>query len=184
MDYLNLQALPDPILIEEILPQLPIEHLDKLYAINSRFNKICLNERLWQIKTNNEYPVYITKKPGNLSWRQYYKYLQIVIRQVPIEYRDNTSNITIIDNIDLTYKSTMESLSPKIIDIIRQKGYKANNYIIKYIEVTPSGENIISYSRHNDGENKIQLKMKYPIKNKFKLDTPFSRITNITIVGY
>ena len=171
MDYLNLQTLPDPILIEEILPQLPIEHLDKLYAINTRFNNICLNERLWQIKINNEYPIHITKKPCNLSWRQYYKYLLIFIRQIPITYMDNASNTTVIENIDLTRKSTIESLSAKIIDLSRQKGYNINKYIIRYSEITPRSHIIISFFTQRDG------------RIGFPLSIPFENTTDITIIG-
>lgn len=70
----HLLTLPDAILLEEIFPQLSLEHLSQLCASNSRFKQICANERLWELRTDREFPMRFDDKPMNMSWRDYYKY--------------------------------------------------------------------------------------------------------------
>lgn len=69
---LELLSLPDNILINIIFPDLPVETLNKLCMLNVRFNNICNNDILWEIKTIKEYPFIVNNKSFNTSWKDFY----------------------------------------------------------------------------------------------------------------
>ncbi len=63
----ELLTLPDNFLLEEIFADLSLQQLSQLCATYNRFNKICSNDRLWQIKTFEEYPTKANQRPINIS---------------------------------------------------------------------------------------------------------------------
>jgi hypothetical protein len=76
-------SLPDEVLITEIFPRFGIDVLNRLCQVNVRFNLICQDETLWQIKTINEFPS--LSKPSNISWKDYYRLL--VGKRIPLYYQ-------------------------------------------------------------------------------------------------
>ena len=100
------EHLPDDVLIDEILPRLPIPQLGLLCQTNSRIRELCNQPTIWYQRLNNEIPgvgpvprdvspmiFYFDAlkwhgktisdfpeaglKPSNLLWSQYYRRLQI-----------------------------------------------------------------------------------------------------------
>lgn len=153
MDY---TALPDSLLLEEVFPYLSLTHLSQLCSINRRFNQICLNDRLWQLRTYHEYPERVSRKPLNMDWRNYYKYLTSVIRQLNVYFNKNKIN----EKIDLTSGSTIQSLTAEIRNLAQEKGYNIDNHEIKFWHRTihrnpdtnfiTTKSFIIGYSKPND----------------------------------
>jgi len=68
-------SLPDEVLANEVFPRLPIDLLNKLCLIHSKFNNICNDDGMWKLKTFNDYPDYYGSKPETLTWRNYYRAL-------------------------------------------------------------------------------------------------------------
>lgn len=126
---MNYLALPDVILLEEILPKLSLEHLNKLCSTNVRLRNICLNDRLWQIKTQKEYPSPVIKKLPNGTWKEYYTYLSTLIRKISVTYYIKSNSwkegkFPVIGEVNLTEGSTIESLTDEIINLAREKDHK------------------------------------------------------------
>lgn len=163
----NLLTLPESILIEEILPKLPIDYLNRLCSTNNRLRNICLNERIWQIKTQNDFPDQVIIKPDTKTWRQYYEYLRNFIRKISVEYYDGHVK-EIIGDIDLMRNSTSKSLTDEIIKLVEQHGYKSNDYTIQFLEYKPTYVNIIGFSN----DRNMRPSRIYDIK----------KTTNVTIV--
>ena len=145
-----LSTLPDSVLLEEIFPQLSLEYLSKLCIVNSRFNNICVNDRLWQLKTQYEYPNKITSKPKNISWKSYYQHLVNFIRKIDILI---TNKLNYKYEIDLYHKSTISSLQNQILDLARRKGFDVDHgYILQFYKILPRMINIsprVSTDRFN-----------------------------------
>ena len=85
MDF-SLENIPDNILVETILPRMPINNLLKLCQTNKHIYELCSSPELWQEKIIYDYKSYYNKKPENMTWQDYYIYLSIE-RQIPIFYR-------------------------------------------------------------------------------------------------
>ena len=153
----HLLTIPDSLLLEEIFPQLPLSYLSQLCSINTRFRNICLNDRLWELRTYYYYPNKINQKPTEISWRQYYMDLTSVIRQVKVRVNPSRNNFVYLGEIDLTHNSTIPSLTNEIVNLAQQKGYIVNDFIIDFNQSVPY--DYIAYSRPNN------FKTFGPIKN-------------------
>jgi len=78
-------TLPDEVLLTEIFPRFPIVVISRLCLVNYRFNQICNNDILWQIKTLNKYYMYKSLKPLTVSWKNYYLFLSVG-EKIPVYY--------------------------------------------------------------------------------------------------
>ena len=158
-DVTYLLDLPDNVLLEEIFPQLPFESLLKLCTVNRRFHRLCLIDRLWQLRTYNYYPDKVNQKPTDITWRQYYTYLfNPIIREIPIDVFGQKS----IGKINLHYNSTLKSLSNRILNLAHKNRYSLDNYLILFYEIPARDKfntRLIGYSKPNI------FKLKGPIKN-------------------
>lgn len=136
MDYSipYLLTLPDSLLLEEIFPQLPLRYLSRLCSVNKRFYNICLNDRLWKLRTYYQYPDVFDQKPINISWRQYYTYLINYIGEIDVIHFGHDN----LGKIELSRKSTIESLTDQILNLAQQKGYSTDDYIIEFYQQLPN----------------------------------------------
>jgi hypothetical protein len=80
-----LLSLPPEILVNEILPKLPVTELEKLCNTNKELTNICKDENLWKNKLYQDYPEFISRKPPEITFLDYYKILY-TSRRIPIYY--------------------------------------------------------------------------------------------------
>lgn len=109
-------SLPDEVISYEIFPRLPLGTLNNLCRAHLKFNNICLNDTLWQIKTFNDLPTMANRKPANMAWRSFY--MQLFIRRVPVEIEIPRCGIS--GHINLYSTSTIESLRDEVLNLLRQ----------------------------------------------------------------
>ena len=67
----NFELLSDEVIVTNILPQLSIEDLIRLCQVDTRFNQICQDERVWQMLSKQKFNI---DDPGHLSWKDVYFY--------------------------------------------------------------------------------------------------------------
>lgn len=65
-------TLPDQVLINVVLPRFSYNVLEGLCSSNVRFNDVCQNDQLWNIKVTNELTSFISRKSIDVKWRDYY----------------------------------------------------------------------------------------------------------------
>jgi hypothetical protein len=78
MDFLtgtNLLDFPENTLLNDILPKVPLDELNKFCLLSPQNNALCKRDELWIAKIEYEYPVFVNLKPTNMSWSNYYVYL-------------------------------------------------------------------------------------------------------------
>ncbi len=140
----QLLTLPDNFLLEEVFPQFSPFQLSKLCSTHTRFNKICSNDRLWQIKTFDEYPAKVDQKPSSMSWKQYYRELYNIIRELPV-YVASAPNL---GKINLDRNSTIQSLIDNVLKLVKQRyGYDINDLQIIFNGTPINGQqNMIAIS--------------------------------------
>lgn len=98
--------IPYEVLLYYIFPNLSVKTIDSLCPVNSLFNDLCNDEALWKIKISNEYPSLLTKKPDNISWRNYYR--TQMTKTVPVYYHgDPIFQITFVEG---EFKDTIEPI--------------------------------------------------------------------------
>ena len=85
-------SLPDEVLLETFLPQLPIGDLLSLCTADVRVSNLCRNERLWFRKVFSEFPEWTNFKPENMSYRDYYSILP-GLKDIPIFLQNNKVGI-------------------------------------------------------------------------------------------
>ena len=75
-------SLPDQVLTYIVFPKLPLDIIGKLCPVHTKFNNICQNDILWQIKSFNDFPNLINHKSSTSTWRNFYfsniKYVPVV----------------------------------------------------------------------------------------------------------
>lgn len=107
-----MNLLSDEILITELLPQFSITGLKNLAVVSKRMNEVCLDETLWQFKTQREYPQLV--KGDEISWREFYL-LICSGSLVPLYYRGD--RIATIPYHPRLISSLMKLLQPHISEI-------------------------------------------------------------------
>lgn len=81
---MSFSDFPNDILINEILPHMPLNKLSKLCQTDQRFRHLCQSELLWKNRINLEYSNNTLKlKPTELTYKQYYTFL-LQADQVPV----------------------------------------------------------------------------------------------------
>lgn len=130
---MTLLTLPNPILLEEICAQLPLACLSQLCAVNRRFHDIGSNDRLWQLKTMQEYSTQAEQKPSDQTWKQYYRYLINIIRKISVTIVVNYKYIA-LGQIDLNRNSTISSLTTEILNLAKHKGNHIDDYMIVFCQ--------------------------------------------------
>ena len=53
--------------------QAPIGSLKSLCKTNKKLAEICRQDHFWKLRTEQDYPEYVDKKPKDLSWRKWYQ---------------------------------------------------------------------------------------------------------------
>jgi hypothetical protein len=66
------ESLPDDLLLEEILPSLPLDDLMRLCSTSRRLHDLCQTDAMWARRLLQEYPSTVANKPANLTWQDYY----------------------------------------------------------------------------------------------------------------
>lgn len=66
------ESIPDDILLEEILPSLPVDDLSRLCSTSRRLHDLCQVDAMWARRVRLNYPDYVAKKPANVTWQDYY----------------------------------------------------------------------------------------------------------------
>jgi hypothetical protein len=66
------ESLPDDLLLEEILPSLPLDDLMSLCSTSRRLHALCQTDAMWARRLRLEYPERVAEKPANLTWQDYY----------------------------------------------------------------------------------------------------------------
>jgi len=120
----SLKNIPDNILVETILPRMPINNLLRLCQTNKHIYALCSSPELWQEKIIYDYKSYYNKKPENMTWQDYYIYLSIE-RQIPIFYHGD-----IIDYLKFTIPTFMEVFLSQLKQILM----KTNNKLVFFRE--------------------------------------------------
>lgn len=67
-----LLVLPDDTLLEEILPELPLDALTNFCTTNKRINALCEEDVIWAERIKREYPAMFSSKPPKSTWYDYY----------------------------------------------------------------------------------------------------------------
>lgn len=67
-----LLLLPDDTLLEEILPELPLDALTNFCTTNKRINALCEEDVIWAERIKREYPAMFSSKPPKSTWYDYY----------------------------------------------------------------------------------------------------------------
>lgn len=80
-----LLSIPDEVLLYEIFPRLPRYIMFKLSHLHSRFNNICNNDIVWQMKVTHEYHDISRFKHTDITWKDYYKSL-LTAPKIPVYY--------------------------------------------------------------------------------------------------
>lgn len=119
-----LKTLPDAVLINDILPQVPLKFLGRLCSTNHRFVQLCLNDRLWQNRIQLEYSSELGRKPLDTTWRKYYQIILNRIREIPV-----TRSRIIIGKIKLTPYSTFNSIRTDVVQLDKKEGYGYNLFM-------------------------------------------------------
>jgi len=105
-------SLPDEVLLTEVFPRLPIDNINELCSTNIRFYNICQNDILWQIKTFNEFPTWISQKLPDILWRDYYRLL-ISGKSIPIYYHGD--RIGYVPFSDTSINIVISLITPYIV---------------------------------------------------------------------
>lgn len=85
-DYLDLTSLPEDIILNQIIPNIPINRLKELCSSNSYFARLCQNENIWRSRIYLEYPE-AGIKPVDVTWLEFYldtkKWFDVTINKFP-----------------------------------------------------------------------------------------------------
>ena len=73
-DQISLLDLPDDIIINDILPNLTLDQMRHICAINPRMNELCKNEMLWRRLYHRDFPK--ERQISSLSPRRNYRFLR------------------------------------------------------------------------------------------------------------
>lgn len=84
--YNNYNSLDDNTLLFNILPQLDNNDLTSLCNTDKRIANLCLNDNLWQIKMQRDFPTIIPLKSSTITWRDLYI---LSTKEIPIYYSHN-----------------------------------------------------------------------------------------------
>ena len=88
MDYLtgsNLLDFPDNVLLQQILPKIPLSELDRICLSSPNVIRLCEREELWEAKVEYDYPQLLYQKPVDMKWVTYYVYLNNR-RSIPVYF--------------------------------------------------------------------------------------------------
>jgi hypothetical protein len=151
----NLLSLPDETLINVIFPRLPLDIMGKLCTINTKFNNICQDEKIWINRINNEFPGY--QKPSTSTWGDFY--MSLTYKIVPIIYNgDYIGNIWINSSDDLD--TIKNNIKPLVEGSVGLSFKDVNNKILepKLPEIWPkiSSVSIIDINRNYINEYDLQ----------------------------
>ncbi len=126
-------TLPDQVLINVVLPKFSANVLENLCYSNVKFNTICHNDQLWQIKSMNELPSFVNLKPIDMTWKDYYlSFLR------PVYYHGDVISYVLYtpDNISQTIES--------IVPYIEQYGLIGNVNIV-FIDANHNPYIVVKY---------------------------------------
>jgi hypothetical protein len=114
-------SLPYDILVNIVLPRLPIKILGHICSLNVSINNLCKDENLWYNKTSIDYPYFLTFKSTNSSWKEHF--MLIGEKMLPLYY--NGDRITFIPfNINM-----MNGVMNTLAGYINQTTISASNIV-------------------------------------------------------
>ena len=67
-----MQSLADDILLEDILPSLPLNDLSHFCSSFKRIYTLCQEDIIWLRRLQIHYPELVNEKPEGMTWKDYY----------------------------------------------------------------------------------------------------------------